>query len=545
MKRNIVLTGFMGTGKTAVGKHLSKYLQMDFVDTDEEIEKATGLKISEIFRKHGERYFRKEESLVVEKVAEQENCVIATGGGIVLNADNMRRLRKKGFIILLEARPEVIARRVCQNEERPLLASHGDLVKRIAALLKERASFYEECDFKINTSALSFEEVAGKALSFLEGQGWDVKGGQAVESLRVNLGERSYEILIGSGVLHELGRYLLPFSFAPQVFLITNETVGKLYGAQVTTTLARAGFEVLCYEVPDGEEYKSLDSAYQLYDFALERGLERQGAVIALGGGVISDLAGFVAATYMRGVPLVQVPTTLLAQVDSSVGGKVAVNHPKGKNMIGCFYQPRLVYTDVATLKTLPLRELRAGLAEVIKYGVIWDEGLFCFLEENLGRILALEQEVLVRVARQCCIIKAKVVEKDEKELGLRAILNFGHTVGHALEALTNYQVYRHGEAIAVGMVVAATIAVKRGLLAPESRKRLVSLLERIDLPTRVPYAAEEVIEIIRRDKKVQKGRIRFVLPLTLGHVEIFSDLEPAEIKAALEDCQEKGGKRW
>jgi 3-dehydroquinate synthase len=271
-----------------------------------------------------------------------------------------------------------------------------------------------------------------------------------------------------------------------------------------------------------------------LYDYALENGLERQSAVVALGGGVIGDLAGFFAATYMRGVPFIQVPTTLLAQVDSSVGGKVGVNHPKGKNMIGCFYQPRLVFTDVATLRTLPRRELRAGLAEVIKYGVIWDEGFFCFLEKNLEGVFDLDQQVLTKIVRNSCAIKAEIVEKDEREAGLRAILNFGHTVGHAIEAITEYRVYRHGEAVALGMVVAATIAVRRGLLAPELKKRLVSFLERAGLPTGVPAFGEELLEIMKKDKKVQRGRIRFVLPLALGQVEIFSDIEPEEIMAAL-----------
>ncbi len=362
-----------------------------------------------------------------------------------------------------------------------------------------------------------------------------------METLRVELGARSYPILIGSSILSELGRYLTSFSLASRIFVATNTTVGKIYGKEAADALTKAGFQVLYCELPDGEEYKSLDSASQLYTRALEGGIERQSAVVALGGGVIGDLAGFVAATYMRGVPLIQVPTTLLAQVDSSVGGKVAVNHPKGKNIIGCFYQPRLTFIDVATLKTLPPPELRAGLAEVIKYGIIWDEGFFCFLEENLGEVLGLDQEVLVEVVRHCCAIKAKIVEKDEKELGLRAILNFGHTVGHALEALTNYQVYRHGEAVAVGMAVAATLAVRRGLLAPEYGKRLISLLEQVGLPTRVPCAAEEIMRILPRDKKVWKGKIRFVLPLALGHVEIFSDIEPPEIRAALEECRKKG----
>ncbi|NPV28501.1 MAG: 3-dehydroquinate synthase [Firmicutes bacterium] len=360
-------------------------------------------------------------------------------------------------------------------------------------------------------------------------------------TLQVNLGARSYPILIGSSILPELGRYLVPLHLSPRIFVVTNEIVGGIYGKQVRDALAKAGFEVVYHELPDGEEYKSLDSASLLYTCALKGGVERQSALVALGGGVIGDLAGFVAATFLRGIPLVQVPTTLLAQVDSSVGGKVAVNHPKGKNMIGCFYQPLLVFTDVATLRTLPLRELRAGLAEVIKYGVIWDEGFFYFLEENLDRVLACDQEVLVEIIKQACAIKAKIVEKDERELGLRAILNFGHTVGHALETLTDYRVYRHGEAVSIGMVAAATLAVKKGVMDPGDRERLIALLERAGLPTRLPFDAGEILAILPRDKKVYHGKLRFVLPLGLGQVDIFSDLEPEEIRTALEECREKG----
>ncbi len=360
--------------------------------------------------------------------------------------------------------------------------------------------------------------------------------------LKVNLGQRSYPIFIVSSQLPHLGRYLIPLSLASRVFVITDEVVGRLYGEQVTRALRDAGFEVLYQELPDGEEYKSLESAGQLYTRALEGGVERRSAMIALGGGVIGDLAGFVAATYMRGVPLVQVPTTLLAQVDSSVGGKVAVNHPLGKNMIGCFYQPRLVFADVATLKTLPLREIRAGLAEVIKYGVIRDKDFFEFLEENLEKILRLDQDVLIEVVKRSCAIKAGIVEKDETEQELRAILNFGHTIGHALEVLTKYRVYRHGEAVAAGMVAAAAIAEEKGLCGPDLTMRLAGILEHAGLPVRIPFKAEEIIEVLPRDKKAQGGWPRFVLPVALGRVVIDADVGRDVIRSALERCRAERG---
>jgi 3-dehydroquinate synthase len=361
-----------------------------------------------------------------------------------------------------------------------------------------------------------------------------------MKRLEVELGERSYQILIGSGSLDQLGVSLRGLNLADRLCLVTNTTVGRLYGGRVKSVLADSGCIVSYYEVPDGEEYKTLHSATAIYDHMVSSGMERDSAVVALGGGVVGDLAGFVAATYMRGVPLIQVPTTLLAQVDSSVGGKVAVNHPLGKNLIGCFYQPRLVFADLKTLGTLPEREIMAGMAEVIKYGVIWDWTFFVFLEQHLDRILSLEPDVLMEAVRRSCAIKAEIVSGDEREQGLRAILNFGHTIGHALESLTNYQVYRHGEAIAAGMAAATSMAVNRGLLAATDRERLVMLLRRTGLPVSFPYPAQDVLGLLSHDKKVLMGRPRFVLPLEIGRVEICSDLEDGEIIAALSACSNR-----
>lgn len=369
-----------------------------------------------------------------------------------------------------------------------------------------------------------------------------MKGVVIVDTLRVELGERSYSIMIGADILDRLGEAVVNLGCGPRLFVVTNETVGPLYGERVKNSLIKAGFDLLYHELPDGEEYKSLQSAERLYTVALEGGLERGGAVVALGGGVIGDLAGFVAATYMRGVPYIQVPTTLLAQVDSSVGGKVAVNHPLGKNIIGCFYQPRLVFADVQVLRTLAPREVRAGLAEVIKYGVIRDASFFRYLEGNLEEILALDEEALITVIRRSCAVKAEIVEKDEREEGLRAILNFGHTVGHALEALTGYRVYRHGEAVAAGMAVASAIAAARGLLKGTERMRLIGLLQRAGLPVSFPFNADDVVRILPRDKKAHRGWPRFVLPLSPGRVELFGDVELAEVMTALEECRDKEG---
>ncbi|OPX84764.1 MAG: 3-dehydroquinate synthase [Pelotomaculum sp. PtaB.Bin104] len=348
-----------------------------------------------------------------------------------------------------------------------------------------------------------------------------------MEMLKVDLGTRSYNICIGAGILPDLGRLLKNLLVGKRVLVITNPNVRRLYGEIVENSLADAGHIVVVGEMGDGEQFKTMATAERLYDLAYESGLDRHSPVVALGGGVVGDTAGYVAATYLRGIPLIQVPTTLLAQVDSGVGGKVAVNHPRGKNIIGVFYQPRLVLADVSLLKTLPQRELRSGLAEVIKYGVIWSEEFFGWLEENLEMLLAGDASSLIHVVRESCRIKAKVVEADETEGGLRAILNFGHTVGHAVEALTGYKKYTHGEAVGIGMVVAARLARSLGLLGVSELARIEGLVCRAGLPHQLPdyLSTKEIVESLSHDKKVVGGKLTFVLPGQIGKVEIRRDL--------------------
>lgn len=360
-----------------------------------------------------------------------------------------------------------------------------------------------------------------------------------LEKVYINLGPRSYFIYIGTDLLARLGRFLQDFAFTPRALLVTNSAVGPLYGPLVEKSLAESGFEVIRAEIPDGEEHKSLATAAELYDLAYRSELDRRSPVLALGGGVVGDLAGFVAATYLRGVPFVQVPTTLLAQVDSSVGGKVAVNHPRGKNIIGAFYQPRLVLADLDTLKTLEPREVRAGLAEVIKYGVIADPAFFAWLEENVERLLALDPEALAHAVATSVRIKAQVVEEDEREEGRRAVLNFGHTLGHALEAATGYTIWRHGEAVAIGMVAAARLAVELGMLAEKEAGRIVNLIRRAGLPVSLPagISLDDLLASMRRDKKVLAGRLTFVLPVEIGKVEIVRDVPEEAVRRVLQVC--------
>ncbi len=350
-------------------------------------------------------------------------------------------------------------------------------------------------------------------------------------TVQVDLGPRSYPVFIGKGILESLGALMKELDYGERALLVSDRKVLKLYGGLVQKCLAGSGFDVITGEIGGGEECKTLATAQKLYDSAFAGELDRRCPVVALGGGVVGDISGFVAATYMRGIPFVQVPTTLLAQVDSSVGGKVAVNHPRGKNIIGAFYQPGLVLADTTTLSTLPPVEVSSGLAEVIKYGIIADEAFFNWLEEHVGRLLSLDHYALEHAVAVSCRIKAGVVEKDETEQGLRAILNYGHTVGHALEALTGYSAYTHGEALGIGMAAAARIAVAMDMLTRTEAERIVSLLVKARLPVELPPAIspDDLITAMRLDKKSLAGRLSLVLPEKIGQVSLVRDV-PEEV---------------
>lgn len=357
-----------------------------------------------------------------------------------------------------------------------------------------------------------------------------------MKTLEINLGSRSYPIHIGSGILNTLGSLLEGRGLGNKILLVSNPAVAALYAGTVRESLQRSGFEVIIGEIRDGEIYKTLATAESLYNLAFDGRLDRRCPVVALGGGVVGDVAGFVAATYMRGVPLIQVPTTLMAQVDSSVGGKVAVNHPKGKNIIGCFYQPQLVLADCGVLRTLPARQLRSGLAEVIKYGVIREEKFFVWLEDNMIKLISGDSEALEKTILESCRIKAGVVEEDEKENGSRVILNFGHTIGHAVETLTGYNTYTHGEAVAIGMTAAARLAQSEGLLPPAACRRIISLILAAGLPSEIPAGLDfdRIMECMTHDKKVREGRITFVLPEEIGRVCFRQDIPEEDIKKVI-----------
>jgi 3-dehydroquinate synthase len=369
--------------------------------------------------------------------------------------------------------------------------------------------------------------------------------------ITVPLPDRSYDVVIASGGVGHVGQWLAeivqqPSSGAPKVgtkiLLVSNPTVFDLYGERAIASLRDAGFDVASCLLPDGEQHKHLDSIQTIYDAALNHRVERSSTFVSLGGGVIGDMTGFAAATWLRGVNFVQIPTTLLAMVDASIGGKTGVNHPKGKNLIGAFYQPRLVVLDPDVLQTLPPREFRAGMAEVIKYGVIWDADLFEKLEfaTGISDYASVSAELLQTILTRSCQAKADVVSQDEKEAGLRAILNYGHTIGHAVESLTGYTSIIHGEGVAIGMVAAGQLAVDLGLWPSDLQQRQIELIRKTKLPTSIPATlnATDIVETLQTDKKVEDGHVKFILPTGLGTVEIIKKVDSGAVLTVVTSLQ-------
>jgi shikimate kinase / 3-dehydroquinate synthase len=541
----VILTGFMATGKSEVGRRLARRLGRPFVDLDKMVEAAAGKTVASIFAAEGEARFRQLERGAVEEACRVPDAVIATGGGTLLDPENRRRLASAGPIVCLSASPEEILRRIGDAASRPLLAEANggpttktDRLARIRGLLAERAPVYALATHAVDTAGLDVDAVVRRVCALVEGRPVSEPGTTAerTEHVRVELGPRSYSIVVGTGLLDELGPRLAESGLAGRCALVTSERIGALYRDRVVDSLAGAGFRATVVEIPDGEEHKNLAWLAVVCERLLEAGIERRTPVVALGGGVVTDLAGFAAATLLRGLPWVPVPTTLLGQVDAAIGGKTAVNQVLGKNLIGAFHQPRLVLADIDVLRTLPRRELVAGMAEVIKYAAIRDPALFGRLEESVGDLLALRPEDLVPVVAACARHKAAVVAEDEREeRGARAVLNFGHTVGHAIEALTDYREWLHGEAVAIGMVAAARLSRGLGRCPASAVDRLERLLMRAGLPTEIPsgLAPAALALAMQTDKKSAGGRIRFVCLEDIGRTA-FVELSAQEIGSHL-----------
>lgn len=360
-----------------------------------------------------------------------------------------------------------------------------------------------------------------------------------MKTLCVELGDNSYPIVVGASLLDQVGEMLTPHIKSKKVLIVSDAFVKVRYMPVVQQSLEAAGLDVNTVEVPTGEESKSLAQFSRIQDSLVTNQLDRGSTLIAFGGGVVGDLGGFAAAVYMRGIPYVQIPTTLQAQVDASVGGKTAINHPKGKNLIGAFHQPKLVLIDVATLETLPQRDIRAGLIEVIKMGVIRDQALFEMVEANLDAILNLDNTTLIEMISYACVNKAEIVAKDEKESGLRMVLNYGHTFGHALEALTHYNRYRHGEAVSIGMNCAAQLAKNLGMLSETDFQRQRALLTRAKLPLTFPpdLTPETLCDAMYLDKKTLGGKLRLILPTRIGEVVVRDDIDDRHVLEAISQC--------
>ena len=522
--RNIVLTGFMGTGKTAVGHRVAHQVGRPFVDMDAMIEQRTGKPISAVFAEQGEPAFRLMEAELCRELAALRGLVIATGGGALVPVTNRQALAGSSLLICLTASPELILERLVDAGDRPLLAV-PDRLERIRDLLGQRAEAYAAIPHQIDTTGLTVEQVTKEVIRMAE-----------VTPIRIPVRAPggSYDILVGEGLLADAGPLVAGQAsgagHSGRCAVLTHPAIAKAHGQTLLSSLRLAGFEPALMEIPDGEANKTLDTVAGLYERFVETKLDRRSPVIALGGGVVGDVAGFAAATYLRGVPFVQIPTSMLAMVDASVGGKTGVDLPQGKNLVGAFKQPALVLIDPAVLSTLPPAEFRSGLAEVVKHGIIGAPELFEALEGKNEAIPPALAELIADAVR----VKVALVEEDPFESGRRAVLNLGHTFGHAIEIVSGYRT-RHGEGVAIGLAAATRLAARRELCDPTLVTRVEGLLERLGLPTRVVgLPPEQIVAAMATDKKRAGSRLRFILPRAIGDVDVFDDVTTEEVLAVL-----------
>ncbi len=521
VKENLILTGFMGTGKSTVGKLLAQRLDFDFVDTDELIETHEGRSIADIFREEGEAAFRRLEAQAAADLSQQHGLVVATGGRLMLDQANAAALSGTGRVFCLTATPDEILARLVDDEGRRPLIDVPQPEERIRMLLEERADGYGRFP-QINTSGRSPEQIVAEIQLMID-----------KEILPVTYPHGTYNVVVGSDLLPHI-RHLA--SIKGPLALITDSNVCPLHADRCDT----ADFVVT---IPAGEQFKTLATVNYIYDQLLTAGLDRQGTILALGGGVVGDVAGFVAATYLRGVDLVQCPTSLLAMVDASVGAKTGVDLPQGKNLVGAFKQPVAVFADLATLSTLPAEEFSAGMAEVIKAGLIADPDLFKALEAEMEikqPSTPSDALNLRSVVTRSINVKRVVVQEDPFEKGRRAVLNLGHTFGHAIEQVSGYAV-RHGEAVGIGLVAAAHLSTSLGLCSESIQLRIEAVLEKAGLPRRIPMnlSPVDLHLAMGNDKKKASGRLHFILIRDVGDVFISGDVSDEQVLTTLAACLE------
>lgn len=527
----------MATGKSRVGSIVASRLGRRFVDTDKLIEERIGQSVSDFFAQQGEAAFRALELSVVKELALEKGLVISLGGGSLTIPEVPSIVKNSGLLVRLWASPKVLSERIGRKHSRPLLANlePAERLAKIEEMLELREAFYSHADFSIeSTDSSSVEHVAERVLAGLR-----VWNKRAVE-VKTSAGER-YPIFIGRSWLNDLDAILEGLRLSPgNAFLtVTDANVRARQSHNLRTITDLAGNSQV-FTFPPGESQKSLQILNRLYTFMLRRNFSRKTCLLQFGGGVVGDMAGFGAATYQRGIPFVQIPTTLLSMVDSSVGGKVAVNHPEGKNMIGAFYQPKAVVIDLSVLETLPKTEFQAGLAEIVKYGVIYDAAFFEYLESHVDAILKKDPQVLAYIIRRSCEIKAIIVGMDEKETGIRAILNYGHTFGHAIEKLTNYETFTHGIAVGLGMRVAGRLSTLLGRWSAIDENRQNALLDQLGIPSRFVVNPKEAWDAMGVDKKVEKSKRVYILPKCIGIVEKFADAPEDLVHQAWSAIQEE-----
>ena len=544
--RSVILVGMPGAGKSSIGRRLAARLGLPFLDADTEIEAAAGLPITEIFTRYGEAHFRDGERRVIARLVSGPPVVLATGGGAFADAGTRAALRRAGTVtVWLNCAHATLLRRVVGRGHRPMFLG-ADPAEVLRHLMAARHPLYAEADIVIPCTDESPEATTRRVQDALAGWAAPVR-------VPVPLGDGGYDVVVGDGLLARAGALLAAAALpARRVAVVSDAAVAALHGQALRAGLEEAGFTVAAeVVVPPGEASKSFGTLHGVLEELLAAGIDRRTTVVALGGGVVGDLAGFAAAVALRGLPFVQVPTTLLAQVDSSVGGKTGVNLSAGKNLAGAFHQPRLVLADTATLRTLPPRELRAGYAEVAKHGLIAGEAFWGWCEREGGEAaVSGDPAALSHAVVESCRLKAAVVAADEREEaadGGRALLNLGHTFGHALEAECGYDgTLLHGEGVAVGLGLAAALSARLGHCAQELPGRVMSHLAACGLPARIsdlprPFSAVALMERMRRDKKVRDGRLRFVLLRAPGDVFTASDVPPEAAEALLraEGCGE------
>jgi shikimate kinase/3-dehydroquinate synthase len=535
--RNLILAGFMGSGKSAVGRLCAERLGMDFLDTDQEIARRAGMPIPEIFERCGEAYFRAQERALVAELSARRGCVVATGGGMVVDDENRAALLASGMVVCLTAAPEVIVQRVGGDsaaQHRPMLRG-GDVAGRVAQLLRERAPKYAQLHYHVDTSQRSPDEVAEIVCALYARE-------QARIPVAIPSAGARYDVVIGEGLLDGLGFMLAGRGWSSPFALVTDAVVGEQLAGRAQRALARAGLEAFVHFMPAGEAGKTLASVEAMYRAFSAHGMERGSAVIALGGGVVGDTAGFAAATFLRGVPFVQVPTTLLAMADASIGGKVGVDTEFGKNLVGAFKQPELVVADVGALRTLPVRELRSGLAEVIKAGLLSGGERY----DRLRRFIlqgAASGLTMGEVLADAVHLKRMIVEADPFERDRRALLNLGHTFGHGIEAWSDFRL-RHGEAVALGLVCAARLSQAMGLCADALVEEVIGLLRAAGLPVSLGEVADlleghvfdeaRIWRYMMSDKKKRAGKLRFVLLRAPGDALVCDQVDERPARQAL-----------